>query len=148
MIPNSRDRINRRHCTPMTTNDGRLRFVCNCPSYTSNPMPEPSMTWNYYGSSQTLVFTTCKIPAMQIYYRPFNCYVFSNFRPAALHARLDRVHDTDCFFEKTVEHLNDSTYPLVYWIIPFNRCLVSLLISLILTCLRICNMLAYHWPLP
>ncbi len=75
MIPNSKIGIYRRNCTPMTTHDRRLRFVCNCPSYMSNPMPEPRMTWNYFvlkmrkfketchlfcqsaSKSQTLVFT-------------------------------------------------------------------------------------------
>ncbi len=113
MIPNSKDGIDRKNCTPpMTTHDERLRFVCNCPSYMRNPIPEPSMTWNYVwlkkrkfkgichlfcqsvSKSQTLVFTACKMPAMQIHYRPYNRSVFSNSRPAEFHARLDRVDDT------------------------------------------------------
>ncbi len=123
MIPNSKDGIYRRNCTPLTTHDGRLRFLCNCPSYMSNPMPETSTTWNYFGlkkckfkgichllcqpvsKSQTLVFTTCKMTAMQIHYRPFNSHVFSNSRPAAFHARLDRVDDTDFFWRKMLNTL-------------------------------------------
>ncbi len=123
MIPNSKDGIYRRNCTPFTTHDGRLRFACNCPSYMNNPMPEPSMTWNYIGlkklkfngichllcqsvsKSQTLAFNTCKMPAMRIHYRPFNSHVFSNSRPAAFHARLDRVDDTDFFWRKMLNTL-------------------------------------------
>ncbi len=124
MIPNSKDGIYRMNCTPpMITHDGRLRFVCNCPSYMTNPMPEPSMTWNYFGlkkrkfegichllcqpvsESQTLVFTSCKMPAMQIHYQPFNSHVFSNSRPAAFRARLDRVVDTGFFWRKMLHTL-------------------------------------------
>ncbi len=90
--------------------------LADCAS--SNPVPEPSMTWNYFGlkkrkfkgichllcqsvsKSQTLVFPACKMPAMHIHYRPFNSHVRSNSRPAAFHARLDRVDDTDFFGEK------------------------------------------------
>ncbi len=91
-------------CAPMPTHDGRLRFVCNCPSYMSNPMPELNMTLNYFelkkrkfkgichllcqpvSKSQTLVLTSCKMPAKQFHYRPLNSHVFSNSRPAAFHA--------------------------------------------------------------
>ncbi len=111
------------YCTPLTTHDGRLRLVCNCPSYMSNHMPEPSMTWNYVGlknrkfkgichflcqplsKSQTVVFTTCKMTAMQIHYPPFNSHVFSSSRPVAFHARLDRVDDTDLFWKKMLSIL-------------------------------------------
>ncbi len=47
------------------------------------------------------------MPAMHIHYLPFNSHVFSNSRPAAFHARIDRVDDTDVFLEKNVEHFND-----------------------------------------
>ncbi len=130
MILNSKDGIYHRNCTPLTTHDGRLRFVCNCPCYMSNPMPEPCMTWNYFGlkmrifkgichllcqpvsKSQTLVFTTCKMPAMQIHYRPFNSHVFSNSHAAAFHARLDRVDDTDFFWRKM---LNTLMIRFIHW---------------------------------
>ncbi len=49
MIPNSKAGINRRNSSPNTTHDGRLQFICNCPSYMSSPMPEPYMTWHYFG---------------------------------------------------------------------------------------------------
>ncbi len=88
MIPNSKDRINCKNCSPKTTHDGRLQFVCNCPSYMSSPMPERCMTWNYFGlkkrkfkgichllcqsvsKSQTLLFPACKMPAMPIHGNP------------------------------------------------------------------------------
>ncbi len=130
MIPYSKDGIYRRNCTPLNTHDGRLRFVCNCPSYMSNPMPEPSMTWNYFGlkkrtfkgichllcqpvsKSQTLGVTTCRMPALQIHYRRFGSHVFSTSRPAAFHARLDRVDDTDLFWRKM---LNTLLIRFIHW---------------------------------
>ncbi len=131
MIPNSKDGIHRRNCTPpIIKHDGRLRFVCNCPSYMSNPMSEPSKTWNYFGlkrrkskgichllsesvwKSQTKIFNACKMPAMQIHYRPFNSHVFSNSNPAAFHARLDRVDDTDFFWRKM---LNNLMIRFIHW---------------------------------
>ncbi len=130
MIPNSKDGINPRNCSPKTTRDVRLQFVCNCPSYMSNPMPEPCMTWNYFGlkkhkfkgichllcqsvsKSQTQVFPACKMPAMQIHYPPFNSHVFSNSRPAAFHARLDRVDGTDFFWRKM---LNTLMIRFIHW---------------------------------
>ncbi len=77
--------------------------------------------------------------------------MFSNSRPTAFHARLDRVDDSVFFLEKNVEHFNDSIYPLVSWIIPLNRCLLSLLISLNLICvfLSVCALayaFAICWP--
>ncbi len=130
MIPNSKDGIYRRNCTPLTTHDGRLLFLCNCPSYMSNPMPKPCITWNYFGikkckfkgichllchsvsKSQTLVFPAYKMPAMRIHYRPLNSHGFSNSRPAALHARLDRVDDTDFFWRKM---LNTLMIRFIHW---------------------------------
>ncbi len=44
-------------------------------------------------------------PPMQIHYRPFNSHVRSNSRPAAFHARLDRVDDTDSFWRKMLKTL-------------------------------------------
>ncbi len=78
----------------------------------------------------------------------FNSHVFSNSRPAAFHARLDRFNNTDCFLEKNVEHFNDLIYPLVSWIIPLNRCFVSLFISMILiwAFLSVCE-LAYPFEI-
>ncbi len=106
MIPNSKDGINRGNCSPKSTHDGRLRFVCNCPCFMSSPMPAPCMTWNYFGlkkrkfkgkchllcqtvpKSHTLVFSTCKMPAMQIHYRPiavtcFQILVQLHFMPGS-----------------------------------------------------------------
>ncbi len=130
MISYSKGGLNRRNCSPKITHDGRLQVVCNCPSYMSNPMPEPSMTWNYFGlkklkckviyhvlgqpvsKSQTLVFPACKMPTMQIHYRPFNSHVYSNSRPAAFHARLERVDDTDFIWRKM---LNTLMIPFIHW---------------------------------
>ncbi len=42
----------------------------------------------------------------------FNSHVFSNSRPAAFHARIDRVDDTDFFWRKLLKTL----------IIPFFHC--------------------------
>ncbi len=130
MIPNSKDGIYRRNSTSLTSHDGRLRFVCKCPSNMSNPMPEPSMTWNYIGikkrkfkgichllcqpvsKSQTLTFTAWRMRALHIHYRPFNSHVFSNSRPAAFHARLDRVDDTDFFWRKM---LNNLMIRFIHW---------------------------------
>ncbi len=70
------------------------------------------------------------MPAMQVHYRPR--HVFLNSRKAPFLARLDSVDDTDFFLENIFAHFNEKLYALVSSIIPLNRFLVSLLISLIL----------------
>ncbi len=156
----------------MTAHYGKFRFICNCPSYMNNPMPEPGMTLNYFGlkkrkfkglchllcqpvsKSQTLVFTTCKMPAMQIHYRPR--HVFLNSRQAPFLARLDSVDDTDFFWRTMLNTLMIRFIHWFHWLFPKTdvSCPCSSHWSLfgcfirLRTCLRICNMLTYHWLVP